>query len=122
MKFEDFMAKYKPNIKKFASSCNITRMACYNYLNKKRIPRQDIAEKIEKETDGLVSVLELRGIDDRYARAKRRYNKCKGSIADVRGENQGSDLPSAIPGQAQGQAGENPLADQEIRPDRLPQE
>lgn len=65
MKLKQFIDKYKVNTTKFAAKCDTTVAALYFYMQEKRKPRQKVAEKIEKESDGLVTVMELRGKDDR---------------------------------------------------------
>lgn len=65
MKLKEFFAKYKYSKELLAVKCQISYPAIMQYLQGKRIPRQKVAERIEKETDGLVTVLDLRGTDDR---------------------------------------------------------
>ena len=65
MKLRDFLEKYKPNMTKFAASCDTDVQSIYAYKLEKWKPKQSIAERIEKQTDGLVTVMELRGKDDR---------------------------------------------------------
>ena len=65
MNLKQFLDKYNINATKFAAKCDTTVAALYFYMQDKRKPRQKIAEKIEQESDGLVTVMELRGKDDR---------------------------------------------------------
>jgi hypothetical protein len=65
MKLADFIKKYKIVGTEFASTCGITYGALGHYIYGRRKPTQSIAEKIEKESDGLVTVRELRGKDAR---------------------------------------------------------
>jgi len=60
-----YMSKYKIERKEFGKRVGISRRTLENYLYGFRKPIQAIAERIERETDGLVTVLELRGKDDR---------------------------------------------------------
>lgn len=64
MKLKEYFDKYKINPVEFAVRCRLSPASIYLYL-KGRQPHQKTAEIIEKESDGLVSVKELRGTDDR---------------------------------------------------------
>lgn len=64
MKLKDFLEKYRIHPVEFAVRCGISPASVYLYL-KGRKPNQRTAEIIEKESDGVVSVLELRGKDKR---------------------------------------------------------
>lgn len=70
MNIKQFIDKYKINTTKFAAKCDTTVGALYFYMQGKRKPRQKIAERIEQESDGLVTVMELRGKDDRLKNKK----------------------------------------------------
>lgn len=48
-----------------AYKCGISVASVYNYLAEKRTPHHTIAQRIEKETGGRVTVVELRGFDER---------------------------------------------------------
>lgn len=65
MKLIDYLNKYRITTESFARRCDISVSAMFHYLAGRRNPRQKYAERIEKEADGLVSVQELRGKDDR---------------------------------------------------------
>lgn len=65
MKFKDFVAKYKIDLVKFSLECGSRPSTMYQYLSGRRVPRQKIAEGIERASDGLVTVREQRGCDDR---------------------------------------------------------
>jgi predicted transcriptional regulator len=64
MKLRDFLEKYRIHPVEFAVRCGISPASIYLYL-KGRKPNQRTAELIEKESDGVISVLELRGKDKR---------------------------------------------------------
>lgn len=83
MLLRDYLEKYKPNMTKFAASCDTDIQSIYAYKNGNWKPKQPVAERIEKQTDGLVTVMELRGKDDR---TKRRKTDDNTSEQDVRGE------------------------------------
>lgn len=65
MLLRQFVDKYKVDPVKFALDCGIRPSTIYSYLSGKRKPYQETAEAIEKMSDGLVTVKELRGKDDR---------------------------------------------------------
>lgn len=67
MKLKDYFEKYKIDPVEFAVKCKISPASIYLYLRGRR-PHQSLAEAIEKESDGLVTVMELRGKDDRQKR------------------------------------------------------
>jgi predicted transcriptional regulator len=69
MKLKDFLEKYRIHPVEFAVRCRISPASIYLYL-RGRTPNQKTAEIIERESDGLVSVLEMRGKD------KRKKNIC----------------------------------------------
>jgi predicted transcriptional regulator len=70
MLLKQYIEKYKIDPVKFALDCNIRPSSIYSYLNGKRKPLQKKAEMIEKMSDGLVTVKELRGKDDRERRKR----------------------------------------------------
>lgn len=65
MDLKFYLSKYRIPPTEFAARCGVCVASIHNYIAKSRIPRQKIAEKIEKISDGLVTVKELRGKDDR---------------------------------------------------------
>lgn len=65
MQLRDYLTKYQISVAEFARRTGVTDRCIWHYLAGRRKPQQDTAEKIEKETDGLCTVLELRGKDDR---------------------------------------------------------
>jgi hypothetical protein len=66
MKLRDYIKKYKLSVTKFAADCEVPYSTMYTYINEKAHPRQDAAERIERISDGCVTVMEVRGRDDRY--------------------------------------------------------
>lgn len=64
MKLNEYLSKYRINPVEFAVRCKVSPASVYLYL-KGRKPHQKIAERIEQESDGLVTVSELRGKDKR---------------------------------------------------------
>ncbi len=64
MKLKDYFTKYRIHPVEFAVRCKISPASVYLYLRGRK-PNQKTAEAIEKESDGLVSVLELREKDKR---------------------------------------------------------
>jgi len=71
MKLKEFVVKYKIDLVKFSLECGSRPSSLYQYMSGKRVPRQKIAEAIEKASDGLVTVREQRGIDDRDKRLQK---------------------------------------------------
>ena len=65
MKLLDFLYKYKIKVVLLAVRAGLSPAAIYNILKVKSIPHQKTAERIEKACDGVVTVFELRGEDDR---------------------------------------------------------
>lgn len=70
MNLKEFFDRHNINATKFAAKCDTTVAALYFYMQDKRKPRQKIAERIEEESHGLVTVMELRGKDDRLNKKK----------------------------------------------------
>ncbi len=64
MELKDYFTKYRIHPVEFAVRCRISPASVYLYLRGRK-PNQRTAQAIEKESDGLVSVLELRGKDKR---------------------------------------------------------
>lgn len=89
MNLKDYFDKYQINKTKFAARLDTNPAAIYHYLSGRMKPRQKLAERIEKETDGLVTVIELRGKDERI---KKRKADSSAGEQDVRTENVVSDL------------------------------
>jgi len=61
---KEYLTKYRINPVEFAVRCKVSPASVYLYL-KGRKPHQKIAEMIERQSDGLVTVFELRGKDKR---------------------------------------------------------
>lgn len=80
MKLNEFFEKYKMDKTKFAGNVDVHFVTLAGYLAGRWKPSQKAAERIEKHTDGLVTVFELRGKDDR----KKRNNYDEASKPDVR--------------------------------------
>lgn len=71
MLLTEYIKKYKINPVKFAVDCECSPATIYNALRGGKKMYQSIAERIEKMSDNLVTVKELRGEDDRDKRRKR---------------------------------------------------
>ena len=65
MKLKEYFAKYDLNRTAFAYKCGVPYSSLMAYISGKHRPRQEVAEEIEKLTDNLVTVEELRGKDER---------------------------------------------------------
>ena len=65
MKLREYLQKYRITRKEFSQRVGVSDASIYNYLFGRKNPTQKIAERIEKESDGLVTVFELRGKDAR---------------------------------------------------------
>lgn len=65
MKLKDYLEKYRISVTEFAYRVNLSATTIWHYMSERRRPYQETAERIEKETDGLVTVKELRGTDKR---------------------------------------------------------
>jgi predicted transcriptional regulator len=65
MKLKEYVQYFKIQPIRMAYECNMASASIYAYIEGKRKPHQKNAEKIEKNTKGLVTVMELRGQDDR---------------------------------------------------------
>lgn len=61
MKLRDYLSKYKITIVEFAKRTDMSLCAYSCYLNGTRRPSLKTARIIERETDGLVTIAELRG-------------------------------------------------------------
>lgn len=70
MRLKEYLSKYRINPVEFAVRCQVSPASIYLYL-KGRKPHQKIAEKIENQSDGLVTVLELRGKDKRVKKGRK---------------------------------------------------
>jgi len=64
MQLKNYLEKYRIHPVEFAVRCGISPASIYFYL-KGRKPNQKTAEVIEEQSDGLVTVMELRGKDKR---------------------------------------------------------
>jgi hypothetical protein len=99
MKLREFFDKYKLPKTKFAAELDMHFTVLWRYITGTRRPRQARAEQIEKKTDGLVTVFELRGTDDRQKRREKEEQvPGEGSSSLVRAQ----DEASAIRGDTQG--------------------
>lgn len=65
MILEKYLTKYRIGVTEFAKRCDRNPSLIWHYLSGRRKPNQTTAEVIEKESDGLVTVFEQRGKDDR---------------------------------------------------------
>lgn len=65
MHLKDYLLKYRISLTEFARRVGISNRSLWHYLAGRRVPYQKTAELIEKESDGLITVAELRGKDDR---------------------------------------------------------
>ena len=65
MKLKEYIQKYNLDVTQFAARCNVAYSSMYEYIRERIKPRQKVAERIEKNSDNLVTVKELRGEDDR---------------------------------------------------------
>ncbi len=65
MTLKEYLSKYKISMTEFAFRSGISIAALYNYKDGRRTPDQKMAEKIERETGGRVTVMQLRGKDER---------------------------------------------------------
>lgn len=65
MKLKEFVDKYKIDPVVFSLECGLRPATIWAYLRGDRRPSQKAAEEIEKVSDGLVTVFELRGEDKR---------------------------------------------------------
>jgi hypothetical protein len=61
----DYLNKYRLTIKEFSGRVGITPACMWHYLSGRRKPSQRTAEKMEKESDGIITVMEMRGKDAR---------------------------------------------------------
>ncbi len=68
MTLHEYLKKYKVSMTVFAFRCGISVASITHYMSGTRKPRQKVAEAIERETAERVTVMELRGKDDRAAR------------------------------------------------------
>lgn len=60
MKIEDYLYEMRLTPNEFAIQVGISTCAVYRYMNG-RVPRFDIARKIEKNTKGKITMEDLRG-------------------------------------------------------------
>lgn len=81
MRLKEFVDKYRIDTTKISYECGVPYNTMRTYISGKHKPKQKIAEKIEKFSDNLVTVLEMRGKDDRD---KRRERAAIDSNTDVR--------------------------------------
>lgn len=65
MTLKDYLTKYRISVEEFAYRICLSSSSLWHYFSGRRKPTQKTAERIEKESDGLVTVQELRGKDAR---------------------------------------------------------
>jgi ribosome-binding protein aMBF1 (putative translation factor) len=65
MKFKEFFETCGINKTKLAADLELNLNTIYGYMSGKWKPSQEAAERIEKYTGGRVTVMEMRGKDDR---------------------------------------------------------
>jgi DNA-binding transcriptional regulator YdaS (Cro superfamily) len=65
MTLKEYLTKYRIPVPEFAHRSRINPSSVWHYFAGRRKPNQRTAERIERASDGLVSVKELRGKDDR---------------------------------------------------------
>lgn len=80
MKLREYFDKYNVNMSAFARECGVAVSTVFYYYHEKRTPYQKTAEIIEKKTDGLVTVKELRGKDERETPGQGRKAKHSANI------------------------------------------
>lgn len=68
MTLKEYIRNFKLPITGFAFRCGLSVSSLTHYMNGTRKPRQKPAEAIERESGGRVTVLELRGTDDRVSK------------------------------------------------------
>jgi len=61
----EYLNKYRISVSEFARRAGVLRGSIWHYFAGRRRPSQKTAERLEKASDGLVTVLEWRGKDDR---------------------------------------------------------
>src|SRR4051812_29838972 len=65
MNLKKYLNKYRIGVREFAARCNVTEATLFHYFAGRRHLSQRTAEWIEIASDGLVTVQESRGKDDR---------------------------------------------------------
>lgn len=65
MQIKEFLDAFKVHPQALAFRCQISLASVYKYISGAGVPSQRIAERIELETNGRVTVKEMRGKDDR---------------------------------------------------------
>lgn len=65
MTLRDYLTKYRITVEEFAVRCKLSGASVWHYFAGRRKPTQKTAERIEKVSDGLVTVFEMRGKDAR---------------------------------------------------------
>ena len=63
MTFKEYLNKYRITVEEFAVRSKLSSASIWHYFSGRRRPTQKTAERIEKMSDGLVTVMELRGKD-----------------------------------------------------------
>ena len=65
MHLKEYLSKYRISVEEFAVRSTLSASSLWHYFSGRRRPTQKTAERIEKISDGLVTVKELRGSDAR---------------------------------------------------------
>lgn len=65
MKLEQYLDKYRISVDEFSKRTGVQKKSLWHYLAGRRRPSQKSAEAIERESDGLVTVKEMRRYDAR---------------------------------------------------------
>lgn len=64
MKIEEYLKKYRITKVEFAKRLGVNKSTVWNYISGRTRPTVSMAKKIDKESDGLITIKELRGDDD----------------------------------------------------------
>jgi predicted transcriptional regulator len=65
MTLKEYLTKYRIGVGEFADRCDLTGSCMWHYLAGRRRPSKKTAEVIQKESDGLVTIKDLRGNEKR---------------------------------------------------------
>lgn len=65
MKLKEYIDKYKVDPIIFGLECGVRPSTIYAYINGSRRPKKEVAELIQKLSEGLVTVEEARGEHER---------------------------------------------------------
>lgn len=64
MELKEYLDKYRISPVEFAVRIKMSPATVYQILSKRAVPHKKTAIKIQKETDGLVTLQDLRGKDE----------------------------------------------------------